>query len=239
MNKFLAIVIIVALPVQLTGKCCFAEQDTQNQASGKSLKILTIGDSNGALPEGWVTQLKKIRPADTIYNISISGNTIGFNNLGRRSLNTLANIGGYMGKAYDKLGTIDIIIIMLGTNDCKTVFKDSLSFVPGNMRKLITGIKDKATLYKDNPSIFIVSPPPFGPDDMTGEKYTGGLERVTWLNKELIEISSEAKVNYINSFRILLPVFRDLTTDGVHLNPVGQSIIAFIIDENIKYFRKE
>jgi lysophospholipase L1-like esterase len=236
MNKLLVILILIAMPVQLIGKCHFEEQNTKKQASGKSLKILTIGDSNGAMADGWVTQLKKIRPDDTILNISVSGNTIGYNNLGRSSLNTLANIGNYMEKAYEKLGRIDIIIIMLGTNDCKAVFKDSLSFVPGNMRKLITGIKNKAKLHKDKPAIFIVSPPPFGTDDMLTEKYTGGLERVKWLNEELPKVTAEEKVRYINSFRILLPVFRNLTTDGVHLNSDGQSIIAFIIEENIKYF---
>ncbi|MCJ7446255.1 MAG: GDSL-type esterase/lipase family protein [Bacteroidales bacterium] len=193
-----------------------AEQNKTKHTKDRPLKILTLGDSNGALPYGWVHQLKMIMPGDSIFNISISGNTIGFNNLGRTSLNTLSNIGTYMGKAHNQLGKIDAVIIMLGTNDCKAVFKDSLSFVPGNMRKLIVEIKNAARLHRGKPVILIVTPPPFGSDDMLEEKYKGGLERIAWLNKELLKVADAEKTYSINSFNILLPVFRNLTTDGVH-----------------------
>ena len=201
-----------------------------------SLKILAIGDSNGALSEGWVTQLKKIRTNDTIFNISISGNTIGFYNLGRKSLNTLANISAYMDKAYARLGKIDMVIMMIGTNDCKSVFKDSLSLVPGNMRKVIDGIRAGARLHKGKPLIFIVSPPPFGPDELIGEKYAGGLNRVRSLNETLDALAADEKIHFIDSFHILLPVFNSLSADGVHLNPDGQMMIARIIQENLKFF---
>jgi lysophospholipase L1-like esterase len=201
-----------------------------------SLNILAIGDSNGALPDGWVTQLKKIRTNDTIFNISISGNTIGFNNNGRKSLNTLANIDDYMDKAYTSLGKIDMVIMMIGTNDCKSVFKDSLSVVPGKMKKLIDEIKLKTRIHKEKPLIFIVSPPPFGPDELVGEKYAGGLGRVRLLNEKLAEIAKDEKIQFIDTFHILLPVFNTLSADGVHLNPDGQMMIARIIQENLKYF---
>jgi lysophospholipase L1-like esterase len=184
-----------------------------------------------------VTQLRKIRPNDTIFNISISGNTIGFNNNGRKSLNTLANIDDYMDRAYTRLIKIDMIIMMIGTNDCKSVFKDSLSVVPGNMKKLIDEIKLKASIHKGKPLIFIVSPPPFGPDDLVGEKYADGLERVRQLNDKFVEIAKDDKIQFIDTFHILLPVFRTITADGVHLNPDGQMMIARIIQENLKYFR--
>jgi lysophospholipase L1-like esterase len=193
--------------------------------------------SSDLLPEGWVTQLRKIRTNDTIFNISVSGNTIGFNNNGRKSLNTLVNIGAYMDEAYTRLGKIDMVIMMIGTNDCKSVFKDSLSLVPGNMKKLIEGIRLNARLHKGKPLIFIVSPPPFGPDQLVGEKYAGGLERVRQLNEILASLATVEKIHFIDSFHILLPVFNSLSADGVHLNPDGQMMIARIIQENLKYFR--
>jgi lysophospholipase L1-like esterase len=140
-----------------------------------------------------------------------------------------------MGKAYARLGKIDRIIIMLGTNDCKSVFRDSLSFVPGNMRSMINEIKKIARLHKNKPVIYIVTPPPFGPDDMLGEKYKGGMARVSLLNKQLELIAIEKSVIFINTCQILSPVFKQLTPDGVHLNAYGQRMIAFIIQENLKY----
>lgn len=207
----------------------------RSKPKSKPLKILTLGDSNGALPYGWVNHLKLIRTSDTIFNISISGNTIGYNNNGRASLNTLANIRSHMGKAYAALGKIDRIIIMLGTNDCKAVFSDSLQFVPGNMKKLIAEIRKIAREQKDKPVIYIVSPPPFGPDEMLEEKYRGGLQRVSQLNERLELVAGEEAVSFIDVFHILSPVFQHLTADGVHLNAEGQRMIALIIQENLKH----
>jgi lysophospholipase L1-like esterase len=243
MNKIVLIIIIMALPVKLFSISAILSDktsliDNSGKKSAKTIKIFAIGDSNGALSQGWISQLKKIRPNDTIYKISISGNTIGFNNSGNRNLNTLSNIGSYMEKAYSKLGEIDMIIIMLGTNDCKSVFKDSLSIVPENMRKLIMGIKQNARLHKDKPTIFIVSPPPFGQDEKLEEKYKGGMGRVTLLNEQLLRIASEENVEFINTCQILQPVFKYLSADGVHLNPEGQMMIALIIQENLKFFQQ-
>jgi len=236
LNKFIALIFVIAL---LTEFCGYSSAPVKNERTKKqkenSLNILTLGDSNGALPFGWVYQLKQIRTNDTIFNISISGNTIGFNNNGRSSLNSLSNIGSHMDKAYARLGKIDRIIIMLGTNDCKSVYRDSLPVVPGNMRSMIIEIKKIARLHKNKPVIYIVSPPPFGPDELVGEKYAGGMDRVSLLNEQLKLIAKEESAIFINTCQILAPVFQQLTPDGVHLNADGQRMIALIIHENLKY----
>jgi lysophospholipase L1-like esterase len=238
MKNLLIVLCILALQLNMCAKSpeAASEEYAGKKSTTKQLKILALGDSNGELPDGWVNQLKKIRPNDSIYNISISGNTIGFNNQGYRTLNTLANIDSHMEKAYGNLGNINEIIIMLGTNDCKSVFKDSLSIVPENMRKIIMRIRLYAKLHKDIPYIYIVSPPPFGPDEKLVEKYRGGGERVSWLNEQLRKIAKEENVDYINTFQILLPVIQYLSDDGVHLNAEGQMMIALIIQENLKFF---
>jgi lysophospholipase L1-like esterase len=71
-----------------------------------------------------------------------------------------------------------------------------------------------------------------------GEKYKGGLERVSWLNGQLHKIADEENVEYINTFEILLAVFKHLSEDGVHLNSEGQMMIALIIEENLKFYDK-
>lgn len=238
--KMTAVILILSLHNVLhatlpSGPVSSEEEKGLNKSGEKPLRILTLGDSNGALPFGWPAQLKNIRPDDMIHNISISGNTIGFINNGRPSLNTLINIGNYIDDAYKNLGMIDMVIMILGTNDCKSVFKDSMPLVPENMRKIIREIKLMARSHKNKPEIFIVSPPPFGPDELVGEKYAGGLERITWLNRQLADIAKEENVNFINSFNILLPVFKYLSADGVHLNADGQKMTALIIQENLKY----
>jgi lysophospholipase L1-like esterase len=235
-NQFFRITAIIFLAALSMLPSSAAGSKTGNRQ--KPLHILTIGDSNGALPDGWVVQLKKLFPADSILNISISGNTIGFVN-GKRSLNTLANIGTYMDKAWSRLGKIDAVIFMIGTNDCKAVYKDSLSLVPENMRKIISFVKESARIHKANTSICIVSPPPYGPDELIGAKYAGGLDRVTILNEMLLKVTEEENVYFIDTFHILLPVFNSLSKDGVHLSNDGQMMIARIISENLKYIVRQ
>ena len=46
----------------------------------------------------------------------------------------------YLNEAVSYLHGLDAIVIMLGTNDCKAVFTDSLNLVPENMKTLILKI---------------------------------------------------------------------------------------------------
>lgn len=134
--KFPVLLLLVGLSSEISVRnTLINEQGQTKQTETKPLKILTLGDSNGALPFGWVNQLRKIRP-----------------------------------------------------------------------------------------------------DEMLEEKYKGGMERVTKLNEQLAGIARDENVYFINTCRILYPVFKNLTTDGVHLNADGQKMIALIIQENLKFF---
>jgi lysophospholipase L1-like esterase len=108
---------------------CTSGNKSDKILSKRIIKILTIGDSNGAFEGSWVEKLKQAHDGYLIYNTSVSGNTIGFNNNNKTSLNTLLNVDRYLDEADDYLDGLDDIIIMLGTNDCKAVFADSLKMV--------------------------------------------------------------------------------------------------------------
>jgi lysophospholipase L1-like esterase len=60
--------------------------------------------------------------------------------------------------------------------------------------------------------------------------------KATLINEQLARIAREENVYFINTYQILSPVFKSLTTDGVHLNAEGQKMIALIIQENLKFF---
>lgn len=195
-------------------------------------KILAVGDSNGALEYGWVTQLREFRFADLIYNTCISGNTIGFDNLGRTSLNTLSNINHFLDSAYAELGGLDRIVIMLGTNDCKAVFNDSLEQVPQNMERLIQKIKAHAVYQKTNPTISLVSPPPYAPDDQLIPKYHGGAADIAWLYPRFREIAQRQECHFVDVYTPLLPEWEILSSDGIHLTLKGQRLVAEMIADN-------
>ncbi|EPR69568.1 SGNH/GDSL hydrolase family protein [Cyclobacterium qasimii] len=196
-------------------------------------KVLAIGDSNGAKEHGWVDQLKKANFEDFIYNTSISGNTIGFNNNGQEKLNTLLNVDRYMNEADQNLHGLDKVVIMLGTNDCKAVFEPRKNEIPDNMASLIKQIKSHPVYLKYHPEIFVISPPPCGDDHIMKEKYHGSSERVKALLPKFKKVAESNDCTYIDIFTTLAPQWASLAKDGIHPEEDGQIMMSKIIEKQI------
>lgn len=195
--------------------------------------IIAFGDSNGAREHSWVYHFQKLIGNDTVLNYCISGNTIGFNNLDRDELNTLKNVNKNLNHADSVSEKIDQILILLGTNDCKAVFKDRQNEVPLNMQKLINNIREFNYKQKKAPQIVIISPPPFAHDSLLIEKYIGGDERVKNLVGEFSKIAKENNLKYIDIYHPLKPDFNELNEDGVHLNQKGYDKMAKLIYDGL------
>lgn len=190
--------------------------------------IITIGDSNGASKQGWVNQLKSIRTQDSIFNYSISGNTIGFDNNGMEKLNTLKSVTSYLTDASKKSTTrrIDDVIILLGTNDCKKVFASRNDEVAQNLEQLILSIKKDTIIANSASQIYIVTPPPFDKDSVLIDKYKGGDERIRALLPQFMAIALRTNCQFIDIYHEVKPTFHQLTTDGIHLTAEGSKTIA-------------
>lgn len=202
--------------------------------SQNSKKIVTISDSNGAFDYGWVGQLQKMLPNDKIYNTSRPGNTIGFDNLGRPALNTLKNLDGYLESSQDSLGRIDYVVIMLGTNDAKYIFKDRQNEVISNMRVLITRIKNYSFKLDVKPQIILMSPPPYGNDKILEKKYKGGEKRVKHIAKKYNRLAKENNCDFVNVHKEIKHLFKQHSKDGVHLDIEGQKAIAALVFKKIQ-----
>ena len=201
--------------------CSFNVKSQQN--------ILLIGDSHGAANEGWVYHLMQIRPEDKFCNLSISGNTIGFSNLNRDTLNTLHNIRSYIQRGNEKLRNIDKVLILLGTNDCKSVFKDSFLMSVGRFESIIQIIRNSFPDTKQ-PAIIYITPPPFDDDNKLTEKYIGGNSRLKILIPQLLKAAKKQHVKTINLNKIIGKNAGKNTIDGVHYNSEGYKKIAQIIN---------
>ncbi len=190
--------------------------------------VVAIGDSNGANEYGWVNQLKSIREGDSIFNYSVSGNTIGFDNNGNEKLNALKNVTALLEDAANKsvTGNIDDVVILLGTNDCKKVFTNSSDQVVLNLEKLIQIIRNQKVIINSESEIYIVSPPPFGEDSILLEKYKQGDQRIRKLLPQFMKVALNYNCHFIDIYHELKPQFYKLSKDGVHLNPEGSMIIA-------------
>ncbi len=210
--------------------------DNKNTAP---LKILTIGDSNGAFDYGWPQQLLKLMPYATVINKSIAGNTIGFDNLDQPKLNTLTNIGQYLDDAYSILGEgceLDYIFIGLGTNDTKAIFKDRQKEVAANMATLLQKINSYLKVHnKKTPHICVITASPVDEQKADAVKYGGSSLRIQENNRHFHEVASANEAEYIDSYNLLKLNFSEKTTDGIHLNEKTQFELATIIIAYINY----
>ncbi len=194
-----------------------------------SITILAVGDSNGAVADGWVAQLQSLRFRDVVINASIGGSTIGFDNLDNPALNTLRNIDGNIARAVGQGGTIDVIVLLLGTNDSKAVFAGRQREVGANLERLLERIRAHPLLQSHPPEILVISPPPMGPAEKLDPKYLDGPARVESLVAELREVAARNQCRFVDIHTPLKAAVSVLTEDGVHLIPVGQMLVARLI----------
>jgi len=186
----------------------------------KKLNIFTLGDSNGTYPHSWPHQLNLAIPGSQVFNISKSGRTIGFTNLGDSTANSLFVIDQNLKKAADftKKLPFDYVVIQLGTNDAKNIFAASQKEVPGNLEKLIIKIKtcDYPTINKSR--IIIISPPPYGTKAEATAKYAGGNKRVEAMSKAFRKVAKRNNCIFVNGFKTNGLNIETMTKDGLHLD---------------------
>ncbi len=107
------------------------------------------------------------------------------------------------------------------------------------MRTLISQIKAHPAYQKFKPEIFVVSPPPFGPEEMLIEKYRNGGQRLETLVPEFKKIAEKQGCTFIDNYNEMKGIFKYVTIDGIHLKPEGQKLIATIIDKKMQEVLKD
>ncbi|GGF26562.1 SGNH/GDSL hydrolase family protein [Hymenobacter cavernae] len=189
----------------------------------KPLNIFTLGDSNGTFPESWPKQLKDALPNAQVFNISKSGRTIGFLNLGDSTLNSLLVLDENLKKAADftQARPFDFVVVELGTNDGKAVFADQQQEVPDNLEKLVKQIKTCPYPTISNARIIIISPPPYGAKAEATAKYAGGGKRVEAMSKAFQKVAKRNNCLFVNGYKTPGLNVETMTADGLHLDAAG------------------
>ncbi|HET7897468.1 MAG TPA: GDSL-type esterase/lipase family protein, partial [Flavisolibacter sp.] len=196
-------------------------QDTTTATS--HLAVLTLGDSNGSFPHSWPQQLRLALPGAAVFNLSKSGRTIGFLNLGDSSLNSLLVIDENPEKAADFIGnrSFDFVVLELGTNDGKAVFANRQNEVAANLEKLIQKMKNSRYASVSKAQIIILSPPPYGSKAEATEKYRGGGKRVKKMSRAFRKVAGRNGCLFVNGYKTPGLDIETMTSDGLHLNEEG------------------
>jgi acyl-CoA thioesterase-1 len=192
-------------------------------SSGKQLSIFTLGDSNGTFPHSWPQQLELALPQARVFNCSKSGRTIGFVNNGDSTLNSLLMLDDNLRKAaeFTENRPFDFVVLVLGTNDAKTVFADRQQEVPSNLDTLIKKIKGSSYPTIGQAKIIVVSPPPYGTKAEAQAKYAGGRSRVQAMSKTFQKVAKRNGCRFVNGFKTPGLDVETMTADGLHLDAAG------------------
>ncbi|RBO86172.1 SGNH/GDSL hydrolase family protein [Marinomonas aquiplantarum] len=200
--------------------------------------ILCYGDSLtwGSVPNGgrypkhlrWPSILNNLLGSQhQVINFGLPGRTTIWNDPFLEGRNGLA----YLQAALETFGPVDLLIIMLGTNDLKRHFNVGAYEAAKGVEKLIAKSRMPSDHGFPSPSLLIIAPPNIlSPKGAMSESFSGATEKSQYFHQHYQDITSQNQCRFLNSAGVLQP--SDI--DGVHLDTQGNEQLANAIFELIK-----
>lgn len=153
----------------------------------------------------------------------LSGRTTCFDDPIHEGLNAL----DYIYPCLKSHEAIDLLIIMLGTNDCKDRFYASAACIGLGMARLVKKAKDTDCWGGKNPNILVIAPPPIGEGMLTSPV-------AATMGQLCVEKSRQLAGSYREQCALLNAAFLDAgaigcefnTVDFMHLTSKGHAALA-------------
>lgn len=195
------------------------------------MRILCFGDSNtyGYIPDGsgrfdeeirWTGRLqKRLGTEYRVIEEGLCGRTTVFQDElreGRRGLDLI-------GTLIESHNPIDMLVVMLGTNDCKTRYNASAGTIAKGVEEVIVRAREKAA---GEMKVLLVSPIHFGEgvgDDGFDTEFDKRSEQVAkQLAGEYEKIAKRHGFSFLDAARVAEPS----VTDREHLDEQGHERLA-------------
>lgn len=128
---------------------------------------------------------------------------------------------------------LDMVVIMLGTNDVKIRFSLTARDVAIGAGKLVDAVNKSGTGPGGKaPLILLVSPAPLKelPNEIWAETFAGGKEKTEKFSRYYRQVAKEMGCLYLNGSE----VFESSTTDGLHLDAEGHASLAHAVARIIR-----
>ena len=204
------------------------------EVTDKTINVLCFGDSNtyGYSPTSrtgryqtsqiWPTLLlQELGEGYTVVNDGLNGRTTAFNYGRSSTANGLAALPSTLAQC----NPVDVVVFMLGTNECVTEFNLTSEEVTRGMEQLVTTtIETTEAAQGYAPEILIVVPPAY-PEvliDMSDEIDAGSVQK----SEDLVDLYRELADKY-DCWYLDASVGFDLSTgDYSHLTVLGHSQLA-------------
>lgn len=204
--------------------------------------ILCYGDSLtwGRIPNGgrypkhlrWPALLNGLLGSQhQVINFGLPGRTTLWNDPFLEGRNGLA----YLQAALETFGPVDILILMLGTNDLKRHFHVGAFEAAKGVEKLIEKSRMPDSHDFPHPSLVVIAPPNIlSPTGFMAESFDGAVEKSQHFHQHYQDVAVHNHCIFLNAAGVLQPS----EADGVHLDTKANEQLAqavyMLIKDTIK-----
>ena len=142
----------------------------------------------------------------------------------------------YLIPCLDTHDPIDLVILMLGTNELKYSYDKTPEEIGKILEKYFvkTILNRKSQFTEKYPKLLIVTPPLVNEfaDERTSVKYKNATEKSKKLNKIYEEIANKNNCYFVSNKKL------EVGIDGVHLTKASHKLLARILKEKIEEIYK-
>lgn len=156
----------------------------------------------------------------------------------------LMNGADYLPAALMSHEPIDLVVIMLGTNDTKTYLERPPLEIGLGMGTLVNIVQEGAGLgwydYEaDAPEVLVISPPPLGEeiDPLAAEIFVGAHEKISALPAIYSAVADAAGAHFFDAASVV--DLEEVGVDGVHLEVEGNRDLGEAVAEKVKQILEE
>jgi lysophospholipase L1-like esterase len=123
---------------------------------------------------------------------------------------------------------VDLVILMLGTNDLKHRFAATPSDIADSIEVLIKTIKASETGPGGaGPAVLVVAPPPMQEVDWLGEMFAGGSAKSTELGARIAQAAARQDAAFVDAGALV----ESSSVDGIHLDGESHRVLGLALAE--------
>jgi lysophospholipase L1-like esterase len=125
---------------------------------------------------------------------------------------------------------IDLVVLMLGTNDLKVHFHATAEDIAAGAGMLVQMIQNSKTGPGGGaPLVLLIAPPPILEVEITGEMFANGAEKSKKFGHYFARIANEHGCAYLDAGEII----QSHPNDGIHLGEDAHQLLGLAIAEKI------
>jgi len=126
---------------------------------------------------------------------------------------------------------LDLVVLMLGTNDLKQRFAASPGDIADSVEVLAKTVQaSEAGPGGVAPAILIVAPPPILEVDWLGEMFVGGAQKSLELGTRLAAVATRCRASFLDAGRLV----ESSAVDGIHLDAESHRVLGIAVARQVE-----